>query len=96
MIFLKGNQAYQFEVNVQLDKQNNTISYGKVSNGWPKLISTVFPRIPNDIDSAFAAYCDSVTLFFKGNIYWEWNPITYGNVANGPFAVSGLFPGLCM
>ena len=97
MMFLKGDQAYKFQILQTIDEQNHVISYGKVYDSWPRLISTVFPRVPNDIDSAYTTYCDYKTIFFKDDFLWLWQPNNKTQKhADGPYKVSKIFPGLCM
>lgn len=98
MMFLKGDQVYQFEINVAYDKEGNVTSYGKVSQGYPKMITTVFPRMAkNNIDSAFTTYCENFLLFFQDGFYWELNRNKpHQKIVNGPYPVSNIFPGLCM
>ena len=44
----------------------------RVDAGYPKLISSGFPGIPNNIDAAFKWVANGKMYFFKGSQYWRF------------------------
>ena len=60
--FFKGNLVYQFD-NIA----------DRVSSGYPKHISAVFPGVPDNLDTAFRWYHDGNSYFFKGLYFYEWS-----------------------
>lgn len=74
--FFKGDKVYLY------DNINDEVAYDYI-NG--KLISDVWPGIPNNIDSAFRWYWDGISYFFKGDSYWFWDDDT--DTAKGPFLI---------
>ena len=53
--FFQGNLVYQFD-NIA----------DKVSTGYPKLVSAVFPGLPDNLDTAFRWYNDGTSYLFNG------------------------------
>ena len=47
----------------------------EMDDGYPRLISSGFPGMPNDLDAAFVWPHNGHYYFFKGSQYWrfEWN-----------------------
>ena len=83
--FFKGDKVYLY------DNFDDQVAYG-YSNG--KLISDVWPGLPNNIDSAFRWYWDGISYFFKGDSYYWWDDST--KTANGPFLIGDkAFKNIC-
>ena len=80
--FFKGNFVYQFD---------NTAD--RVASGYPKNITDVFPGLPNELDTAFRWYYDTISYFFKGLEFWYWD----GNVgkAIGPYNIKDNWKNHC-
>ena len=74
--FFKGDKVYLY------DNINDEVAPG-YANG--KLISDVWPGLPNNIDSAFRWYWDGVSYFFKDDSYYYWDDAA--DTANGPFLI---------
>lgn len=74
--FFKGNKVYLYD-NIQ-DEVDSEYTNGK-------LISDVWPGIPDNIDSVFRWYWDGISYFFKGDSYYFWNDGTH--TAEGPFLI---------
>ena len=60
--FFKGEQVYKYNSKSK-----------KISTGYPKLISDVFPGVPSNIDAVFVWAKDLKTYFFKGNFYYRYD-----------------------
>ena len=58
---------------------------GKVADGWPKKISTVFPGLPDSIDTAFQWPLDGKVYFFKGSYFYIWDSVS--NKADGLYGI---------
>eukprot|EP00111_Clytia_hemisphaerica_P005768 TCONS_00016718-protein len=94
LFFTKGDLIYKFEINLIKDANGIVQKYGKVKSDYPKKITAEFPRLPNDLDTAYTTYCDFRSFFFKDNHYWEWVDGT--PVVKGPYEIRDLVNSFCM
>ena len=70
--FFKGRLVYQFDDIAD-----------KVLAGYPKLVSAVFPGLPDNLGTAFRWYKEMKSYFFKGVEFYVWSDSL--NRADGPF-----------
>lgn len=78
--FFKGDTSYMYDN--QLDQ---VIKVEKISTAWP--------LIPDNLDSAFVWYYNGFTYFFKGMYYWKWDRTK--NRGLGPYRVKNDWKNLC-
>jgi hypothetical protein len=67
----KGQFIYKYDANVM-----------KITPGYPKMISSVIPGAPSNIDAIFVWAKDNATYIFKGNMHYKIDPTTL-KVARG-------------
>ena len=94
LFFTKGDLIYKFKIDLIKDANGVVQKYGKVKQDYPKKISAEFPRLPDNLDTAYTTYCDFRSFFFKDNHYWEW--IDNTPVVKGPYEIRNLIHGFCM
>ena len=88
LYFFKGDQYWRW--NIETDK---------MSDGYPKLIKSGWPGIPNHLDAAVYGgrsdtHRNNKLYFFKGSHYWRWD-IELDELDSGyPKTIRDLWPGL--
>ncbi len=94
--FFKGDQYWRWDMKHRMRSPTST---GKMSDGYPKLIKSGWPGIPNNLDAAvYGGRGDTDRnnkfLFFKGSQYWQWD-IELDKLDSGyPKNIRYLWPGL--
>ncbi|XP_038070654.1 matrix metalloproteinase-21-like [Patiria miniata] len=92
LYFFKGNKYYQINHSTRAVMTNSDGSIGRlISEGWPA--KTGFPRIPDNIDTAYFDKRDSNVYFFKGNQVYAYDRQEDGCCLNNyPMTISSAYP----
>ncbi|XP_071792961.1 uncharacterized protein [Asterias amurensis] len=88
LYFFKGNRYYQFD---NINRHVMQLDGRLISEGWPAKSSS-FPRIPDNIDTAYFDKRDGNVYFFKGTLVYAYDMEAGGCCLNNyPMSISSAF-----
>lgn len=94
LYFTKGPNLYKFKLHINKGPDAKITSYGYVLKDYPKPISSIYPRLPSNLDTAYNTYCEGIVYFFKDNYYYYLK--SGDHIVKGPHKIRDLVPGFCM